>query len=1140
MIPQCSHCGKIWNGTGGTVCPACQLQSGLPTAGELYAAFATRYAGSPPSRFEELCDKHPQFAEELRSLHQIALSARQARGSDPTASHVPDPNPGAEVPDAITNTWPSGSRYRVEGIVARGGMGIIYAVRDRELDRTLAMKVIGMGSGDHPPIALEELPPAWVDRFVEEAQITAQLDHPGIVPVHEIGLDPQGRLYFTMKLVKGRCLSDIFRLAREKTEGWNLSRAIRALLQACEAVGHAHQHGVIHRDLKPDNIMVGDMGEVYVMDWGVARSARRKDLHELRPKAAPTPLPYNAHPAGSPSTQPEAANDSPIVTQDGTVLGTPAYMSPEHAQGRVEVISPRSDVYSLGAILYELLSGHGPYLDDTPRPTSRQVLDAARSGPPSSITLRAKNQPTGLIAICAKAMERDPQARYAHAAELAEDLRAWLDRRVVRAHQTGALAELKAWILRNRLAAVTQVAAVALLITGLMVVIVLQDRSKRRIAEGLAALEQSHFNLRQTVHRANMIRANHAIQHDSQEAARAILTTTDPAFRTWEWQYLQSQLPSFSDLPIPTSGGNVRAVLSQDSEWLVTIDWTRTLQVLDARTMSPRRPPIVLPDPPYSLALSPDQRHVAVGSTNGILRLILLADGSIAWSAPAHTHRIGSLLFHPDGTRLISGGHDGFLRAWNVSDGTSITRAELGGSVTSLDFHPSGRSLVACTTLDAPHILDTLTLQPIHSRIAVQGPANAAVFSPDGTRIVSGGKDGQIHLWETDSGQSVPNFVSPPVLGPVSSLAWSPNRTNIGVGIRANLIQLIDSDSGRIVSSFQAKPVGLLYCLQFNTNGHLLLASGARGRGGNRLIRIGRTNRNTTITGHTNRIWSAAFTPDSRRIVTAGFDSTLILSDASDGHNLLTFRGHTNSVVWSVTITSDGRRAISAGQDGTLRVWNLESGAEERTFRAQPYPAVDENITLFVAASPDGSRIVSGGVDGHVQVWNLATGDRIWGARNHSNRLWSVAWSPDGNHIAAGGANGSLTLWNASRGSVLWHTNVDHDTIATVAFRPDGRELLSSHWESELRLWDPVTGELVRQIPTHEPLTRSASYSSDGRLIASGGFGREVRIWDASSGESVLQLPKEPRNITFVLFSPDGKRLVSCNADHTARVWQTE
>ena len=323
------------------------------------------------------------------------------------------------------------SRYKLEGEVARGGMGAILKVWDEDLRRHLAMKVIlGKGAsqseGNTPPVDSRQLA-----RFLEEAQVTGQLDHPGIVPVHELGLDNDGRVYFTMKLVKGRDLKHIFDLVFEEKEGWNETRALGLILRACEAMAYAHAKGVIHRDLKPANIMVGNFGEVYVMDWGLARVLGRKDTHDIRLK--PALLDVVAHASKTERREErEEAPDSPLITMDGDVMGTPAYMSPEQARGEIEKLSARSDVYSLGAMLYHLLARHMPYVEPGARVSNRTVLGMVLQGPPAPLHAIRKDVPAELVAICEKAMARDASQRYADTLELAKDLRAFLEHRVVR------------------------------------------------------------------------------------------------------------------------------------------------------------------------------------------------------------------------------------------------------------------------------------------------------------------------------------------------------------------------------------------------------------------------------------------------------------------------------------------------------------------------------------------------------------------------------------------------------------------------------------------------------------------------------------------------------------------------------------
>lgn len=1142
MNKPCPHCGRPTVQPGERLCPACRLQSALPTPGELYAAFAAQLAERKSPDLDALCAAHPQQAAELRRLHETAQAARGGRHPGPPSRRPAETSLESPAPDSPFNPWPQGSRYRIEGIVARGGMGIIYAIRDRELNRTLAMKVIGPTSPGQTPIRLEELPPAWVERFVEEAQITAQLDHPGIVPVHEIGLDPQGRLYFTMKLVQGQRLGDVFRLAQANQEGWNLARAIRALLQAAQAVAHAHEHGVIHRDLKPDNIMVGRLGEVYVMDWGVARAADRLDLHELRP-ALPT-LPAresSAHPPTASSPGDRDGSDSPrLVTLDGTVLGTPAYMSPEHAHGRTAEIGPASDVYSLGAILYELLTGQPPYLVPGTHSSAREILEKVRAGPPTSIRRLGIRPPAELVAICDRAMDRNPQARYRNALELVEDLRAWLDHRVVKAHRTGALAELKAWILRNPLAAASQAAAGILIVAGLVGVIALQNRASRRILEGQAATERSNLNLRESLYRANILRAAHALQDDNPEIAKETLQLCEPPLRAWEWHHFRRHLPEFLIVPTLGASWETRMVWSHDDRWLVGIGWDRTLRVWNAQDATPRHPPIPLPEIPFSLALAPDDSWVAVGNTNGSLCRVDLATRSIVWTTPALGRRVSAVAMSPDGHRLVSGNADGDVTLWDAASGQPLAKTPLPGSVLATAFSPDGSTVLICSQNRPAHLLAADSLQVIRLFGNDLACPQSAAFSPDGTLIATADHDGHVRRWNAATGEPLAEFDWAASDAPLWSVAWSPDGSRIAAASGASLIRLWNARTGRPESPLRTRARGWLPTLHFSHDSRRLLASAEKGGiAAAHVWKVSQDPAVTVVAEHRDRVWSAAFTPDSRQLVTAGFDGLLHLVNAASGQILRTFRGHTNAVIWSVAVTPDQRHAVSGGQDGTVRVWDLESGTETRTLRAQPYPAIDNNVTLFVAISPDGQRVVSGGFDGHLQLWDLASGTRLWAARSHTNRLWSVAWSPDGRWIAAGSDAGRLALWESSTGRPLWQTNGLEGAVGTVAFHPDGRQLLTVQWAGHLRLWDPATGRLLARRTVSKELVRSAAYSPDARRIACAGFERKITLWDARTLEAVVELSAEPNNINCVAFSPDGKRLVSANDDHRVRIWQT-
>ncbi len=473
-------------------------------AGTLFASWLARLEAGEEPDFAALCRDHATHARRLQELHDSWLEVDGLRRLFGLAGTVAERLKGrfgsevdpeielegespasqefsAQVLERLAGHGERARRYRFKSEIAHGGMGKVLKVWDEDLRRHLAMKVM-LGKGALPG----EERAATVDagqlaRFLEEAQVTGQLDHPGIVPVHELGLDAEGHVYFTMKLVKGRTLRTIFDLVREGREGWTQVKALGVLLKACEAMAYAHDKGVIHRDLKPANVMVGRYGEVFVMDWGLAKILGRDDAKDIRVRTEAAAASLSQVHSDRREHLGEAP-DSPLYTMDGDVVGTPAYMSPEQASGRVEEMGPHSDVYGLGAMLYHLLAGHMPYVPPGGRMVNYAVLALAQERPPRPLHETAPSAPQELVAICEQAMARDPRRRYPDMNALAADLAAYLEGRVVHAFEVGAWAEARKWVRRNKSLAAALCAALALFVGGLAGIGYVQARG-REIAE---------------------------------------------------------------------------------------------------------------------------------------------------------------------------------------------------------------------------------------------------------------------------------------------------------------------------------------------------------------------------------------------------------------------------------------------------------------------------------------------------------------------------------------------------------------------------------------------------------------------------------------------------------------------------------
>jgi serine/threonine protein kinase/formylglycine-generating enzyme required for sulfatase activity len=424
-------------------------------------------APPPPMTSQDPPPEDQTYGEDLDGL----LPGAFAEGVQASSETGPFP-PGHEVKSTATGDLLEKlkesprldeQRFELEGEVGKGGMGAILKIHDRLLNRRLAMKVLLERSAPRDDDE-RRLASQLTGRFLEEAQVTGQLDHPGVVPVHELGLDQNGKVWFTMRLVKGRTAREVFEAAFHERGEWNLTRALEVVLKVCDTMAYAHGKGVLHRDLKPANVMVGRFGEVYVMDWGLAKLAGQDDRHDLRIRERESSPTFEIASARRADADSDAA--SSVVTMDGHALGTPSYMPPE--QARSEELDARADVYAIGAMMYELVAGRAPYTAPGVQVSPYRILQEVVDGPPKRIEAIKRNVPAELVAIIDKAMARASDDRFASVSDLAADIRAFLANRVVQAYRTGALVEMRLWMRRNKVLAAALMAVAVSMVAGIV------------------------------------------------------------------------------------------------------------------------------------------------------------------------------------------------------------------------------------------------------------------------------------------------------------------------------------------------------------------------------------------------------------------------------------------------------------------------------------------------------------------------------------------------------------------------------------------------------------------------------------------------------------------------------------------------
>ena len=1093
-------------------------------AQDLFLRYVKKARSGGTQAFQALCEEHPEQADYLRELHSIyklgaALassqsfheSLRQRYGdiNEITLSVDEDSSVDAtvatQVDEGFRQRTYDTSRYRLEGEIARGGMGIVFRVKDQDLSRSIAMKVMHPGLEGESPQQSDSLALA---RFLEEAQVMAQLDHPGIVPVHEVGFDSDGQIYFTMKLVKGKNFNEICVLARESKDDWNTSRALSVLVRVCQSVAFAHSKGVVHRDLKPSNIMVGRFGEAYVMDWGLAKVRGWKDLHDIRVQPD--------HEATQTSIQSfrkavDSDQEFALVTLDGSVLGTPAYMPPEQASGRVDEVDERSDVYSLGAVLYKLLTGTAPYLKEGARLSPHTILGLVVQGPPTVVEKLNPSVSAELAAICKKAMSRDRADRYQSCRHLAEDLQAYLDRRVVRAHRTGALAELRSWVFRNRVAAASAFAVIVLVVLSAAVI----ANKARRLEEELYA--------------SDMAAAQRALEMNDVSEVRRIVERHSrlPADKKrFEFRYLKNVLarvdraqtmripyPAWS-LDLSSDGRTIAVGMSYDA-----------VAVLDANTGEVKAS-FGEGDQRFtftSTVISPDGDSVAFARQNNVIvkRLGGLpeSDGRVF---EGHTGTVTQLARSRDGTMIASVSNDGEIRTWSMETGESVEVFRNHDiRFYSVAISPDG-TMLAAGNRAGEVILCDLNLNQVVRTLELHDERVATVaFSPDGRTIASGSRDGVLLLFDVETGKPITRRMTHD--DGIMCVRFSPDGKHLASSSRAGDVK-IWSSNGVEMKSLKPHITGVP-AIEFTDNGRkLVTASDERIS----IVDIGTEMMSDRLVADT-RWWidSIALSPDCQRLFYMARRSSQVYAwniDRGEYEESIEVNGHAQAIATS------SQNTLAVADDNGIHFWDTAS--------RQKVPQVIQHAGTVqsLAFAPSGRLLAGGCDDGVIRIWDVDSGV-VKVLRCHTKPIQTVRFSRDGTLLAAGSDDRTASVWRVRDGKRLHHLEGHRATVMSVDISPDNSTLATGGWGHEIRLWSISSGD-GNLLGRHFLQVKAVRFSADGRDLYAASGDHRIHIWDIRQRRVRFSLNHGDLIVAMVV-SPDDDLLISSGGDNAIRFWRT-
>jgi len=1112
----------------------------------------------------------------------------------------------AETPAAPR--LPEVAGFEILEELGRGGQGRVWRARETALGRLVALKILRTPTG--------VLGPRRRARLRREVEVVARLDHPGLCAVHRANLEADPP-WVAMRHVEGETLAELLRGARQPPPGEDetptagsavadrtpstrsvgpgdslqLRRLLRLFERVARALHAAHEAGVVHRDVKPANIMVDRRDEPVVLDFGLAR----------------------------------LDDESDPLTRSGETFGTPAYMSPEQILEPAGGLDRRTDVYSLGVTLYECLTLERPY----PGLSGRRLEQAICERPAADPAALNPVVPPDLRVVLETAMDKERARRYPTALALAEDLRRVRMYEPIAARPAGPLVHLRRWIQRNPPLAAATLGLLVVLASGLAVTVSLlanvrseRDRAERG-ARRMRALAMAH----------------HAMLLAEDDPADALLLALEAAEGQPGFETNNALLAALSRcrlerrLAVPEHGGWTDLDVSPSGDRLAIAQGS--VNVFDVAT-GERLLASESAGDARAVDFDPAGRRLVVGGADGALAVLDARDGRRLRRLGGHDDTVRAVRFDPTGARIASVGDDETARLWDAASGRAVAVLDAHAEpVTDLAFGPRGALLVTAAGAavgmgpgadPVVRLWDGRTGAPRARLEAHEGTLTAVAVAPDASVVATAGIDGTARLWSARDGTPLAVLEHP---GPVHEVlftaggarlltcfdpgdvregppfgAWiwqvpggrrvveldgrgyravycaalSPDGTRLATGSFDRLVRVFDARTGELQEVLRGG-AGMVYELAWPTPGRLVSAY----MGSVDLWSLAPREGMMTIAAHEAPVLDAVFLPSGERLVSASADGTARLHEVATGAPGPALRGHEAMVV-SARACAGGARIATASTDGTARLWDAGTGEPLAVLAHPGRPPL-----VLAEPSPDGALLLTAAADGTARLWDAASGRLARELEPAGGEVVSADWSPDGALVALGDAERAIHLHEARTGEVRatlrrWADSPEgrrYGRVFDLDFGADGRLLAAACQDLFVRFWSVpdgafvgevgiVTPGRVRLLDGPEPLavttaqwnptvslvhaTRGRLYSGrthhadrtscldvhpGGELVVTGSYDGTARVWNAATRQPHAQLTGHDGPIHRVRFAPDGDLVMTAGQDGTVRLWPT-